>query len=170
LPNSQIELNPGMRLGVRGGYGLTDWLSGEVETGFTVNSIDSITGSIESNGTLANVPLLLNARLHLPDNNRISPYLGAGFGLSSTILTGNDIQIGGTRLEGSTADVVFAYQLFAGVDFAINDQMSVGLEYRFFHADESNMSADLAVGTPTDRVKLGEIETHAVTVNFTWRF
>jgi len=170
LPNSEISLDPGIRVGVRAGYGLTDWLAAEVETGVTANGIDSITGATVADGSLATVPLLLNARLHIPDNSRFSPYAGAGFGLASTILTADKIVIGGTSLDGATADAVFAYQAFAGVDFAINDRMSLGFEYRYFHAEKSNMSADITVGTPTDRVKIGAIQTHAVSVAFKLRF
>ena len=169
-PNTEIELDPGIRFGIRAGYGLTDWLSAEVETGVTANRIKSITGALEAEGALANVPLLLNARLHLPDSSRVSPYIGAGFGLANTVLTGDNITIGGTTLNGTTADAVFAYQVFAGLDFALNDRMSIGAEYRFFHAEPSNMTADLTVGTPTDRVKLGRVETHAVSVAFKFRF
>lgn len=170
VPNSQISLDPGIRVGVRAGYGLTDWLAAEVETGVTANGIDSITGATVADGSLASVPLLLNARLHVPDNSRFSPYVGAGFGLATTLLTADKIVIGGTSLDGSTAAAVFAYQAFAGVDFAINDRMSLGLEYRYFHAEKSNMTADLTVGTPSDRVKLGAIQTHAVSVAFKFRF
>lgn len=170
VPNSEIKLDPGIRVGVRAGYGLTDWLAAEVETGVTANSIDSITGAAQAEGSLASVPLLLNARLHVPDNSRFSPYAGAGFGLATTLLSADKIVIGGTALDGSTADAVFAYQAFAGVDFAINDRMSLGLEYRYFHAEKSNMTADITVGTPTDRVKLGSIQTHAVSVAFKLRF
>ena len=92
------------RGGVRAGYGITDWFAAEVETGVTANSIDSITGAAQAEGSLASVPLLLNARLHLPDNSRFSPYVGAGFGLATTLLTADKIVIGGTALDGSTAD------------------------------------------------------------------
>lgn len=170
LPNSEITLEPGIRVGVRAGYGLTDWLAAEVETGVSANSIESVSGAIVAEGSLASVPLLLNARLHVPDNERFSPYVGAGFGLATTMLTGEEIIIGGTSFDGVTADAVFAYQLFAGMDFALNDHMSLGLEYRYFNAEPSNMTADIAVGTPTDRVKLGRIETHSVSVAFKLRF
>lgn len=170
VPNSEISLEPGIRVGVRAGYGLTDWLAAEVETGVSANSVESVSGAIVAEGSLASVPLLLNARLHVPDHERFSPYIGAGFGLATTMLTADDIIIGGTSFNGTTADAVFAYQGFAGVDFAINNHMSIGAEYRYFNAEPSNMTADITVGTPTDRVKLGRIETHSVTVAFKFRF
>jgi opacity protein-like surface antigen len=111
--NSEITLDPGVRFGIRGGYGLTDWLAAEIETGVSANDIDTITGTgltvTEANGSIANVPLLLNLRLQVPEKNRISPYIGAGFGLTSTVLSGDDITINGVRYSGDSADAVFAW-------------------------------------------------------------
>lgn len=168
--NSEISLDPGVRVGIRGGYGVTDWLAAEIETGVSANDIDTITGATQAEGSIANVPLLLNLRLQVPEKNRISPYVGAGFGLSSTVLSGEDIIIGGTRYDGTTADAVFAWQGFAGLRFAINDQMGLSVEYRYFRAEASNMTADITIGTPTDRVKLGRTETHSLSVAFDVRF
>lgn len=173
--NSEISLDPGIRIGIRGGYGLTDWLAAEVETGISANNIDDITGATESSGSIANVPTLLNLRLHVPERYRISPYVGGGFGISSTILSGDDITIthpgGSTTLDGSTADAVFAFQGFGGLRFAINETMGLSIEYRYLHAESSTMDADLiTAGVPSDRVKLGETETHSVSVAFDWRF
>lgn len=169
-PNSEIKLDPGIRAGFRGGYGLTDWLDAEAEVSVTSYSIDSITGATQADGSLANVPLFLNARLHLPETYRFSPYVGAGFGISSTILSGDNIIIGGTTFDGTTADAVFAYQAFAGLRFAINDRMGLSFEYHYFHAEKSNMSADVVFGVPSDRVKLGRTEAHSFSVAFDFHF
>jgi len=40
-PNTQITLDPGARFAIRGGYGLTDWLAAEVETGMLANDIET---------------------------------------------------------------------------------------------------------------------------------
>ena len=169
-PNSNISLDPGIRFGLHAGYGITDWLAGEVETGVMANSIESITGATVTDGSLAHIPLLLNAKFHLPNEYRVSPYVGGGFGLASTILSGDDIIIGGTRFSGTVANAVFAYQAFAGLRVAINDRMGLSVEYHYLHTAASNMRADLTIGTPSDRIKLGETETHSVSVAFDFRF
>jgi opacity protein-like surface antigen len=170
--NSTISLDPGIRLGFRAGYGITDWFAAEVETGVTANNIESISGPTVAvaDGSLANVPFLLNAKLHLPDGYRVSPYIGAGFGVASTVLSGDDIVIGGTSFSGSAADAAFAYQAFAGVRFAINDRMGLSVEYHFLHTGSTSMDADLTVGTLSDTVKLGRTETHSVSVAFDIQF
>lgn len=169
-PNSEISFNPGFHLGVRGGYGVTDWFDAEVETGFSVNHIDSITGASEADGDVTNIPLLANARFHYPAFHGISPYLGAGLGFSSTVLSADDIVIGGTTMDGSTSGLVFAYQAFAGVRFALNEQMGISLEYHYFQATSAELDAAVVVGTTSDELKLGGISTHLVTLAFDYRF
>ncbi|MBP9902574.1 MAG: outer membrane beta-barrel protein, partial [Verrucomicrobia bacterium] len=102
-PNSEVKLDPGVWLGLRGGYGVTDWFDAEVETGFVANRIESITGATDTDAGLANIPVLLNARFHCPTLHRVSPYFGGGLGFSTTILFGDDLVIDGTTMEGTTA-------------------------------------------------------------------
>jgi opacity protein-like surface antigen len=170
LPNSQISFDPGFRLGVRGGYGVTDWFDAEVETGIMANNISSVTGATETDASLANIPFLLNARFHCPALHRVSPYFGGGLGGSSTILSANDLVINGTSMDGSTAGIVFAYQAFAGVRFAINERMGLSLEYHYFATTDSTMSAGVTVGTGSDEVKLGGTSSHTATIAFDYRF
>jgi opacity protein-like surface antigen len=169
-PNSTISFDPGFRLGLRGGYGVTDWFDAELETGITANEISSVSGATQTEGSLANIPLLLNARFHCPAFHRLSPYFGGGLGLSSTILYGDNLTIGGTSLDGSIGGVVFAYQAFAGLRYEINEHMGLALEYHYFATTDSTMSADVTIGTVSDEVKLGGTATHAVTIAFDYKF
>ena len=170
LPNSEVKFDPGLWLGLRGGYGVTDWFDAEVETGFVANEIESVTGATETEASLVNIPLLLNARFHCPAWHRVSPYFGGGLGFSTTVLSGDDLVIGGTRMQGSAAGLVFAYQAFGGLRFAINDRMGLSVEYHYFATTSSKMSADLTVGTFSDNVQLGGTATHAATITFDYRF
>lgn len=171
-PNSELELDPGIRLGLHAGYGITDWLDAELETGVSANSVESITGAFQSDAVLSHVPALLNVRLHVPDGSRVSPYAGAGLGLSTTILSADDIIIGPTIFSGSAADVVFAWQAFAGLNVAINEHMNFGVEYRFFRAEAASLEVDDFIGVPppSDRIRLGRSEVHSLSVSFTFRF
>lgn len=171
-PGAQLSLDPGARIGIRGGYGLTDWLAAEAETGMTVNRIDTIStaGVADSTGSLLNVPLLFNLRLQVPEKHRLAPYAGVGVGFANTILTGDDLIIGATRFSGSASDVVFAYQAFVGLRFALNERMGISAEYHFFHAESASMEVDVISGVGSDRVVLGDTETHSITFAFDWRF
>jgi opacity protein-like surface antigen len=170
LPNSVVEFDPGFRLGLRGGYGVTDWFDAEVETGIMANNISFITGATETDGSLANIPLMFNARFHCPALHKFSPYFGGGLGVSTTVLSGDNLTVAGTTLDGSVAGAVFAYQAFAGLRFAINDRMGLSIEYHYFGTTDSDMRADVTVGTASDEVRLGGTGTHTATIAFDFRF
>jgi len=169
-PNSELTFDPGFRLGIRGGYGVTDWFDAEVETGIMANNIDSATGATETDASLSNIPFLINARFHCPMLHRVNPYFGGGLGGSETILSGNDLVINGTYMDGSIGGIVFAYQAFAGVRFAINDRMGLSLEYHYFATTDSTMDAGVTVGTSSNQVKLGGTSSHTATIAFDYRF
>jgi len=169
-PNSQLTFDPGFRLGVRGGYGVTDWFDAEIETGIMVNDIDSATGATQTDASLANIPFLINARFHCPAWHRVCPYFGGGLGGSSTVLSADDLVINGTSLNGTVAGIVFAYQAFAGLRFAINERMGLSVEYHYFATTDSTMQADVTVGTSSDQVKLGGTASHTATIAFDYRF
>ena len=167
-PNAEISFDPGVRLGFRAGYGFTDWLAGEIETGIVANNIENITGASEADGTFAKVPLMLNGRINLPDKYRVAPYFGAGAGIASSVLTANDIVISGTGMDGSVADVVFVWQAFAGLRIALGEKTALNIGYQYLNAAPSEMRVD--DGFVPDRIRLGRSETHAVTVAFEWSF
>src|ERR1051325_6774963 len=62
-PGSKVKFDPGVRLGISGGYHVTDWLGAEVETGIMANSIKSITDADRVDAVFSNVPFLANLRL-----------------------------------------------------------------------------------------------------------
>jgi opacity protein-like surface antigen len=169
-PGSKVKLDTGVRFGVVGGYHVTDWFAAEFETGSTANSIDSITGATRVDAVLSRVPMLLNARFEWPTKCPVTPYLGGGVGGAVTIIDADPIEIGGTRLRGSEADMVFAYQAFAGLRYKINEHMGVSLEYHYFASGAPEWKADVTSGTASDRFRLGGIESHSVSVAFTYRF
>jgi opacity protein-like surface antigen len=172
-PGTKVSLDPGIRVGFVGGYKLTDWFSLEGETGVTGNNIHSITGaSIDGNATLANVPLLLNARLQLPPRRcPVTPYIGGGAGGAASILAfDHHIDFNGTDLHGSDADMVFAYQAFAGLRYAINDHMGVGVEYHYLATTGPTWSADLHGAGGPDHISFAGTQSHAITASFDYQF
>jgi opacity protein-like surface antigen len=170
-PGTKVRLDPGIRFGFVGGYRLTDWFSLEGETGVVGNNIKSITGaSIDGDATLANVPFLVNARFQIPHGKcPVTPYIGGGAGGAASVLSfQHHIDFNGERLHGSDADVVFAYQAFAGLRYAINDRMGLGLEYHYLATTGPTWSAHDA-GSENHISFLG-VQSHAISVAFDYRF
>jgi opacity protein-like surface antigen len=169
-PGSKVKFDPGYRVGVAAGYELCEWFAVEGEVGALANNIRSITDADRVDAVFANVPFLLNFKLQAPRRWRVSPYIGGGAGGSASTLEVDHIDLNGTHLHGSEADVVFAYQGFAGVRVALNDRMGIGFEYRYFGAEAPNWKAEFNSGTDTDRLRFGRAQTHAFSVVFDWRF
>jgi len=89
----------------------------------------TLTGSAPSlSGSAQNIPVMMNAYLDLMNGSRIEPYIGFGLGVTSLSLTAKSPS--GSRLIDSSAHS-FAFQPIIGVDFALTDRLSVGLQYRY---------------------------------------
>jgi opacity protein-like surface antigen len=171
-PGTKVRLDPGVRVGFIGGYKFNKWFGLEGETGVIANNIKSITGAtIDGNADLANVPFLLNARFELPHGRcPITPYFGGGAGGAATVLTlDRHIDLDGVRLRGNDAALVFAYQAFAGLRYALSDRMGIGLEYHYFATTGPTWRAD-ASGTDTDHLRFLGVQSHAISVAFDFRF
>ena len=98
----KVKFDPGFQFRVAGGYQINDWLATELETGVTYNTIKSITGAIEADGSLANAPLLANLIVQCPKQHRFVPFLGGGLGVSSAVLNADDLVLNSTRLSGTS--------------------------------------------------------------------
>jgi opacity protein-like surface antigen len=176
VPDSEVKLDPGVRLGLAGGYQFCPWFDLEAELGFYENRIDSVTAETRLHDSwYGNVPLLVNAKLQYPNRSPITPYIGAGAGFSETFLDIGrlsimDAQGGVTSLHGSDSDAVFAWQAIAGLRYRLNDQMGISLEYRYFWADSPSWHADLGGSTPSDRFSFGPTRAHAISLAFDFHF
>jgi len=170
VTGARVKFDPGYRIGVAAGYELCQWFAVEGEVGAMANNIKSITGADRVDAVFANVPFLVNARLQAPKNWKFSPYIGAGVGGAASIIDSDHIVMSDTDVHGSDADVVFAWQGFAGFRIALNDAMGVGFEYRYLAASRPTWKAEFAFGTGTDTMGFGRTQTHSFSVVFDWRF
>jgi opacity protein-like surface antigen len=158
-----LELDPGMRLSVAGGYNFCEYFGLQAETGFIFNSIDGSDGD----AALSHVPLLLDAvfRYDKP-NSRWVPFVGAGLGGDLSVISFDQVHYGGGVLDGSDSSLVFAWQLFGGVRFKLNDRMSLGGGYKFYSADGAEWNVEHTsrdIETDTARV-------HSILVDFNMKF
>ncbi len=173
---AKVKLDPGFRGGIAGGYQLNLYAAVEAELGVIANEISSISGPYHvHDATFANVPLLANLKVQLPSRCPLTPYVGAGLGLSEAILDVDNITYfapGGRTLSihGSGADTVFAYQAFVGVRYALNPRMGLGVEYRFVGTDNPSWEADFHESGVSDRLKFGSSYTHNFSITFEYRF
>lgn len=169
-PDTKVKFDPGFQFRVAGGYHITPFLATELETGVTYNTIRSITGADEADGSLANAPVLANLVLQCPRTHQFVPYIGGGLGVSSSVLDAHDLALNGAVLRGTQSEAVFAYHGFAGVRYNINGHMGVSLDYRYFGTTAPTWEADIVSGPGTGKTRFGDNHTHSVTVAFSYHF
>lgn len=182
LGGGKIEFDPGMRMAVGGGYSFSDFVAVGGETGFTFNYIDNISGNFvgEGDSSIGQVPLLANVVFKFPNPSRVVPFIGAGAGVSFPFFHADDIVFDPTPgspgsgdetiVDGSESDAVFAWQAFAGLKYQINDNMSVGLSYKYLHAESPDWEAEDVFTGLDSEIAISDLRTHAVTFVFTFRF
>ncbi len=172
-PGTKLELDPGFRAGFSVGYQLTDFFAPEAEIGYLGNRVNFVSGADLVHDTwFYNVPFFVNAKFQIPRMGRcpVTPYAGAGVGFSETVFDIGHIDLNGIHVNGSDSAAVFAWQAFAGLRFAINNNMGICVEYHYFYADPASWHAEFASFTPSDRISLGPTHSHAASVAFEFRF
>jgi len=92
--------------------------------------IGNLTGqTVPASGTIQNIPVMANLYYDFDTGTPFEVYVGMGIGASAMTL--HNISTSGARLF-DTSQIVFAYQPMIGVNYAITDQLAVGLQYRYF--------------------------------------
>ena len=154
------------------GYAFNQWISAEFETGSFANRISQVEGFALDNTYLYNVPFMANVTLkYTIPRTLVTPYAGAGVGGSITGFDTDYFSNGQVSLFGSDATVVFAYQFYAGVRFDINEQMSVGIGYKYFATGDSDFRYEsFNFGGPDLHLGIEGVSSHIVTVSFNMRF
>lgn len=156
---TELELDPGARLSVAGGYNFCPTFGVQLETGFIHNSVDGSDGDM----SLGHVPLLADVvfRYDQPDSKWV-PYAGAGAGGDLSIISLD--HVGG--VDGSDSDLVFAWQLFAGLRYKLNDNMSIGGGYKFYSANGATWDVEDSSGD----IRTGRAQVHSIGIDFNIKF
>ncbi|HMJ91874.1 MAG TPA: outer membrane beta-barrel protein [Candidatus Acidoferrum sp.] len=164
----ELELDPGPRLSVAGGYSFNDFIGVQVETGFIYNEIKNVNSRGDDEASLSHVPLLADVvlRYDKPDCKWV-PYIGAGAGGDASVIMLDHVRApNGTVVDGSGSELVFAWQAFAGARYKITDQMSIGGGYKFYSASGASWDVRNTAGD----IKAGTARVHSLGVDFTMKF
>jgi opacity protein-like surface antigen len=124
-----IEFKPGFAVGGAGGYNFGMFrIEGEI--GYQRNETDKATVCIGGDcvygsllGNMSALSFLANGYIDFINSSPVTPYISGGIGVA---------YINGEIDTRSESDTVFAYQLGAGLAFAINQHMAIDLKYRYF--------------------------------------
>ena len=167
---SEVKFDPGLRLGMAAGYQFTDWFALEAEIGGMYTKIDEMTGATHLDAWFSSIPFLVNARFQYRNASPITPYIGAGVGGAASIIDMDYIELDGVGTSGWSSDTVFAWQAFAGLQYNLNEQMSLAIEYHFVWTDAPSWESDYSYGAHNDSISFGQIESHSLSLAFRCRF
>jgi opacity protein-like surface antigen len=93
---------------------------------------------VGTGGDYASTTLMLNGYYAFATDTQFTPYVGAGLGYVTEI----DFDIAGPTGEVEYSDRgLLAYQIMVGTEYAINDQLSLFGEARYFTVDSPKLSA-----------------------------
>lgn len=178
---NRVEFDPGFRFGVGGGYSFNDIVAIGGETGVSYNSFDRISGNFfgEGDSGVGNMPLLANIVFKLPNKTGLVPFVGGGAGVSFTFFSADELVFDPTPaagdetiVDGSDSDAVFAWQLFGGLKFRLDERMSLGVAYKYlrteapvWEADEDTFPSGLS-----NEIRLSGMATHSVAFVFSMKF
>jgi len=152
-----FSFNPGVRCDLSIGYRLNEWFSLEFAPGFIYNSLETITiqgSQYNVDGELIQVPLLINPILTIPTDSKWEPFLGLGVGGVYTSQSNNAFSY---YSSGTTTAWNFCYSALAGVQYHLEQDISVGFIYKFTGVNQSGLNYD-------------DVLTQSVQANATFRF
>ncbi|MDA8428635.1 MAG: outer membrane beta-barrel protein [Geobacteraceae bacterium] len=165
--DEQIEFDPGINVGGTAGYdfgivrleGELSYKQGEMKsvtltTGDRVNDVD---------GSLGVLAMMFNGFFDLHNSTPVTPYWGGGIGFAAMHLS-DTFAPDGSLIYQAGDDTVFAYQAGAGLDIALNRQLSLDLGYRYFGTAKANFATGQDIETSM------KYESHNATVGFRVKF
>lgn len=169
--NAEAEVSPDVfgfigagALGVNLGRGLR--LEGEVS--YSKSDLDKTditgTGSFSGlsldlddvDGSVSTLSFMANGAFEFTNNSAFTPYVMGGLG--GAIVSISDWKTGSVEIAEDDDDFVFAYQLGAGINLAIDERVSFDLEYRYFATTDptfTDVDADYDAEFSSHNVMLG---------------
>lgn len=137
----------------------------ELEVSYRRNDVDAHTlnGANLGNpgGDAESWAGMINGYVDIPTGTVVTPYIGAGIGFAR--VDANEYDTSGVDfLDDGETD--FAYQGMAGLDFAIDDALSLYTEYKYFAVD--NAEVRTVANNPSDL----DYDSHTVSVGLRYSF
>jgi opacity protein-like surface antigen len=133
-----IESDTGWAIGMAVGYDLGNNIRIEGAIAYAKNSLDkaSLLGtSVDLTGDTSNFSFLVNGYYDFPNKSKTTPFISAGVGLARVEI--NDMNVPGSGAPSvSDDDNVLAYQIGAGIGYAITKDLNLDLKYFYFGTED----------------------------------
>jgi len=145
-----LEANKGLRISAAAGYAIGEHVRAEVELFREKNTADTLAISDVSgglpqtaSGNITTTGLMANGYYDFKTKMAVVPYIGIGLGFAK--VTAKNVTAAGF-VGTNDSDRVLAWQLKAGVSYAVTDATDLTFGYRFF--DTQDLSLVTTAGTP----------------------
>jgi opacity protein-like surface antigen len=173
LFDDEIEFDNGFNVGGAFGYdyGLARL---EIELAHRENDVDTINVDLidfKGDGDFSATSVMLNGYWDFETGSPVVSYLGGGIGFAN--VSANNVkffdELGAVRYVDDD-DNVFAYQLAAGLAFALNPALTLDLGYRFFGTSDPELEADPLLVDPPFGDFETEFDSHNVNLGLRMNF
>lgn len=128
--NADIEYDTGFSFGGALGYDLGNNTRVEGEVAYRTADLDRVSGpggSFALTGELNVFSFLVNGYYDIKVDAPVTPFITGGIGFANTEIADGD---------DSVDDNVFAYQLGAGLSYAVDNQMTIDFGYRYMSTSD----------------------------------
>lgn len=164
-----VKTNMGYLIGGAVGVDWNNMIRTEIElshSAWTANSYNASGGAfVPASGNISATYLLGNVWLDIQTQSAFTPYVGGGVGVG---WANADVSFnGGTGGYGSGVSSALAYQLGAGVKFAISDQLDLDVGYRYKGLGNIDFNDRSGSGFLFNGARLN---SHNVQIGLTYRF
>lgn len=159
--------DPGFAIAGQVGYGFGNIrLEGEVSWRQNeVSKFMNYFGTQDPDGNLNALSVMGNVYYDFHNDSRWTPYVGAGFG--GINVSADNIKASGIPVTNDH-QMVPGYQGIAGVQYAVNDQLSLKADYHFVHTlNDAHLEIDNAYG---GGYADGPYSAHTIMIGFNWKF
>jgi len=150
--NERVEFDPGIAVGGAVGYDY-GFFRMEGEISYRHSEISAITDVSDGyryrgvDGDVGALAVMANTFIDLHNNSPITPYVGGGIGFAVLNLSDTTSADVAYPLYEKGDDTVFAYQVGAGLEIALNPFLSLDLGYRYFGTSKATFNEDPALET-----------------------
>lgn len=158
--NTSLQSDRGYAISGALGNTYDNNLRAETEFSFSQSDVDKI-GSSTASGDTSRVNLMINGYYDFYNNSAFTPYVGVGAGFSS-VSYDNVGLVGGSQIDDQ--DAALAYQGIAGVNYKINDDVSLFTDYRYLATTGLTLRNNAGTSIDADDAE------HRVMVGLRWSF
>lgn len=169
------------------GYQVNEWFRGDISaeyrmrTGYdgldryedtTDNDPTTWDGTNDYDADKSEFVVLANAFVDMGTYHGLTPYVGAGAGASYTMIdemTDVNVVNNGVAYADGAGAWSFAWALYAGLGFEVNDRVTLDLGYRYLSigdAETGDVIPYAGANTPNTPIRFEGITSHDVTFGF----